>query len=511
MNWPQRLAGMVCLLLLTPRFGWGQQIQFVEQTIDAPLLHSGNYMITGQGFADLNNDDWPDLVVTASDGPDHVYMNVGGSLLPAPGFQQAMASTDRSGGIAFADYDNDGDTDLFVACYGEDRLYRNDDGLGFTEIGAAAGVNWAGRGESAAWGDLNADGWPDLAVAGFPLPDSEQPDPEHPIHHNRLYFNNGFGGFSDVTHLLGDLAPLRRLTFAVTIIDFNNDGRADLLFANDKEQGNLLYRNDGPGCDGWCFTDVSTASGAERPVDGMGISWSDYDHDGDLDLFISGHGEQVLLQSQVAQGMANFIEVSTAAGINYNAVGWGSVFQDFDNDGWEDLFLATFATFGASDRVFGNLGDGSFADVSSGSGASDPFQSIGAAWADVNLDGGIDLLVGDYNDRYHLYTNATASQNNWLQLRLLGNPTLGMDALGSRILLQRSDGEQLLRVIHAGDSIGSGSSLIAHFGLGANQAETVEIIWPNGHRQVIDSPAGNRLHALSYQLPEVFQRDSFEN
>jgi len=79
MNWPQRLAGMVCLLLLTPRFGWGQQIQFVEQTIDPPLLHSGNYMITGQGFADLNNDDWPDLVVTASDGPDHVYMNVAGS------------------------------------------------------------------------------------------------------------------------------------------------------------------------------------------------------------------------------------------------------------------------------------------------------------------------------------------------------------------------------------------------------------------------------------------------
>jgi len=506
--WPQAAAGG--LLCLAATVSWGQQIQFTEQ-LDPPLLHNGNYLITGQGFADLNNDGLEDIVVTASNGPSHIYLNDNGGFIPAPAFQQSMAATDRSGGIAFADFDNDGDTDMFVACYGEDRLYRNDNGTGFTEIGAAAGVNWAGRGESAAWGDFNGDGWPDLAVAGFPLPPDEQPDPAHPIQHNRLYFNNRDGSFTDVTHLLGDLAPLRRLSFAVTIIDYNNDGRSDLYFANDKEQGNLLYRNDGPGCDGWCFTDVSTASGAERPVDGMGISWADYDHDGDLDVFISGHREQVLLQNQTTQGSESFTEISNAAGINYDAVGWGSVFQDFDNDGWEDLFLATFPAFGASDRVFGNLGDGSFADVSIGSGASDPFQSIGAAWADVNLDGGIDLLVGDYNDRYRLYLNTPPEQNNWLLIRLLGNPTLGMDALGSRINVLRSDGEQLLRVIHSGDSIGSGSSLIAHFGLGPYQAETVEIIWPNGYHQHLHEPKINRLINVSFQLAEAFASDGFED
>jgi len=498
------------LLWLAATVGWGQQIQFTEQ-LDPPLLHNGNYMITGQGFADLNSDGLQDIVVTASNGPSHIYLNDNGGFIPAPAFQQAMAATDRSGGIAFADFDNDGDTDMFVACYGEDRLYRNDNGTGFTEIGSAAGVNWAGRGESAAWGDFNGDGWPDLAVAGFPLPPDEQPDPTHTIQHNRLYFNNRDGSFTDVTHLLGDLAPLRRLTFAVTSIDYNNDGRTDLYFANDKEEGNLLYRNDGPGCDGWCFTDVSIDSGAERPVDGMGISWADYDHDGDLDVFISGHGEQVLLQNQTTQGSESFTEVSNAAGINYDAVGWGSVFQDLDNDGWEDLFLATFPTFEASDRVYRNLGNGSFADVSAQSGASDPFQSIGAAWADVNRDGGIDLLVGDYNNRYRLYLNALSNQNNWLQIRLHGNPTLGMDALGSRIQLLRSDGELLLREIHSGDSIGSGSSLIAHFGLAGQQVDAVEIIWPNGYHQHLHEPMINQLINVSFQLTEAFASDGFED
>lgn len=509
---PGRVRTIALLLICSlPTTVMAQPALFAQHPVAQALLHRGNYMITGQGFADLNGDGRLDLVVTASASPSHVYLNDGMDFIPAPAFQQAIADDDRSGGVAFVDYDNDGDTDLFVACYGQDRLYRNDAGLGFTEVGLQAGVAFAGRSESAAWGDLNGDGWPDLAVAAFPLPPDENPDPEDPIHHNRLYFNNGNGGFTDVTDLLGDLTPLRRLSFAVTIIDYNNDGRSDLLFANDKQQGNLLYRNDGPGCSGWCFSDVSTDTGAERPVDGMGISWADYDHDGDLDLFISGFQEQVLLQNQTAQGAELFIEVSAAAGINYNAVAWGSVFQDFDNDGWEDLYLATFPTFGASDRVFINQGDGSFADASDSSGASHPWQSIGAAWADVNQDGGIDLLVGDYNDRYRLYTNTTPNDNNWLQVRLVGNAVLGMDALGSRIRLLRSDGEQLLRVIHSGDSIGSGSSLIAHFGLGVYQAETVEIIWPNGHLQILDAPQTNHIHVIGYQLPESFQSDSFEN
>ena len=187
------------------------------------------------------------------------------------------------------------------------------------------------------------------------------------------------------------------------------------------------------------------------------------------------------------------------------------MFQDFDNDGWEDLFLATFPTFDASDRVFRNLGNGSFADVSAQSGASDPFQSIGAAWADVNRDGGIDLLVGDYNDRYRLYLNALSNQNNWLQIRLHGNPTLGMDALGSRIQLLRSDGELLLREIHSGDSIGSGSSLIAHFGLAGQQVDAVEIIWPNGYHQHLHEPMINQLINVSFQLAETFASDGFED
>ena len=247
------------------------------------------YLAIGQAWGDYDRDGWVDLYVTGNLDPNLLYRNNGdGTFSVSPYSMQLSLPGVPSGGATWADYDNDGWLDLYVVNFGANTLFRNDGGAGFSDVTAATGVGDTGKGTSAAWGDYDDDGWLDVYLTNWScFPECESVD--FKAQQDRLYHNNGDGSFADATATL-DYALTLGAGFAPTFLDYDGDGDLDLYVVNDKLQneiGNVLWRNDGAGCLQWCWTDVSAATGADLLINGMGVDASDYDNDGDLDLYIT--------------------------------------------------------------------------------------------------------------------------------------------------------------------------------------------------------------------------------
>jgi hypothetical protein len=469
-------------------------------TIDSPL-----YYVTGQAWGDYDNDGLEDLYLTDTFGPNTLYRNLGSGSFEVSDLNSQVSLPDaESGGATFVDYDNDGDQDLLVLNQGVDTLFENT-GAAFTDVSTGSGLVQPGRGESAAWGDFNQDGYLDLYVVNWYFSGV----PGNPLDQDRFYINNGNGTFAEVSHLL-DTERMKGPGYAVTFVDYDNDDDLDIYVINDKLWGNLLFRNDGNGCGLWCFTDVSVATGADRPAWGMGIAVGDYDLDGDWDFFYSSIGEQVLLQNQIAQGSDSFLEVSIIAGVNADAVGWGTVFVDFDNDGLEDLYLSTSSPeAGRTNRVFKNNGDTTFLDVSESSGASNAGLTIGVVYADYDMNGLVDIVIGNQDEAYHLYQN-TSTSGDWLSVSLYGRGPVNRDAVGTLAVLELSDGRILRRRVHIGSSIGSDHQRAMHFGLGNATPVELTLTWPDGMVEVIDSLPTNQTMTRQYPQPEMILQTGFE-
>ncbi len=439
--------------------------------------HHPVYFGTGQAWGDYNNDSWVDLYVTDNSGPNSLFRNQGDGTFSQQFHGIASLPGDTSGGAVFADYDNDGWKDLYILNLGPNKLLRNRSGSGFQDVTILAGVGDPGQGQTAAWGDFDKDGYLDLYVTNWYF----QGDESSPYNLDRLYHNNGNGIFTDASTALGESrgGP----GYAASFVDYDNDGDLDIYLVKDKDAGNVLWRNDGPGCEYWCFTDISESSGADARVLGMGLAIGDYDNDGDLDFYFSDLGPMVLLQNQTSQGSPTFLNAAHSAGVDHDAIGWGSVFLDFDNDGWRDLYLATMDSDPArANRLYHNQGDGTFADISAGGGADDPGPTIGVAYADYDRDGHVDLVIGNWGHAYELYRNTgmTGSENHYLVIRLTGAGPVNRDAIGARVYLTTSDGNTQMQEVINGSSIGSGSELALHFGLGQNEVESLTIVWPDG-------------------------------
>jgi cytochrome c peroxidase len=459
-------------------------------------------MAVGQAWGDYDRDGWVDLYVTDPDGPNTLYRNNGkGTFNLSPLSEQVALPQAYSGGAAFADYDNDGWLDLIVVNWGVNNLFHNESGQGFTDVTQRAGITHSANNKSASWGDFDRDGFLDLYIANwscYPKCGRQMDgDPD------RLYHNNGDGTFADVSDYLG--GSLNGAGFIASFVDYDNDGDLDIYLVNDEfinPIGNKLWRNDGPGCQGWCFTQVAREAGADSKLFGMGLAVGDYDNNGSLDFYFSNVGPMELLDNQ---GDGTFVEVAEAVGVQASeAIGWAALFLDYDNDGWKDLYLAVADTTDhkdiASNKLFRNNADGTFSEVTCDNEAADVRPSLGAAYADYNHDGWLDLALGNMDEGYRLYRNETSlgSNNHWLALELVGAGPVNRDAVGARVTLTTSDGLTQMQDVINGSGLGGGSELALYFGLGSARRTDLTIRWPDGTTQTLENVAADQRYRLDY-------------
>ena len=417
-------------------------------------------------------------------------------------------------GGAVADYNNDGWPDMLLTCQEGLVLFRNNGNGTFTDVTKEAKLTDPRWATGAAFGDYDGDGFVDLMVTRYVEFDPRNP-PEFgsgPTCHYRgipvqcgprgmkglsdsLYHNNGDGTFTEVSKMAGvdDVAGYYGL--GVIWSDFNDDGRPDLFVADDSTP-NYLYRNDGKGH----FTDVSfisgtavTGEGAETA--GMGVAVCDYNHTQRFSIFLTTFEDQAATLYNNDGGM-NFPDVSSAAGIALPTVKilkWGIGCEDFDNDGWSDIFIVSGHVYpqvdtlsaGAKYRepktVLQNNRNGTFRDVSQQAGPAlvIPEPSRGAAFGDLDNDGRIDVVVENIDGKPMILRNTSLQENHWVTLRLAGKHSNRM-AIGAKVKIS-AGGTVQVGEVRSGGSYLSQNDPRLHFGLGkAGKVDKVEIRWPSG-------------------------------
>ena len=482
---------------------------------------------------DFDGDGLHDIYAVNSVGPNALYRNNGDSTFTETAVAVGVDDPEgRGNGGCAADYDNDGDQDLFVTNYGPSRLFRNDGGS-FADVTAAAGVMDSGdafRNTGCAWGDYDRDGFVDLVFVRHLYESHRRMFQTREfldaIARLVLFRNNGDGTFTDATSILGDTSEPKDPAYSGEAgniwgagfqpgwADFDNDGDLDLYVVNDLGndiQRNVLWRNDGAADDGsWAFADVSRGSGADVAIFGMGIAVGDYDLDGYLDIFVTNIRDNVLLRNE-GTGL-EFTDSARDAGARVGLidrrarVAWGTFLFDYDNDGDEDIYLASGylraddVTVGAAANpveqpnvLLRNEGDGTFVDVSAASGADDSGIGRGAVYLDYDNDGCLDVFVVNLGQRAILLRNMCETQRTWLAVKPIGTSS-NRDAIGARVTVQVGGASQI-REIAAGSSQMGQNMLEAHFGLGAAETvDSVTVAWPNGKvTRLEDVPANQRL------------------
>lgn len=475
-------------------------------------------MGSGAGWADYDGDGWLDLMLVNIGGPSRLYRNQGdGTFADVTGSAGIDHSTTGMG-VAWADYDGDGWTDLFLSAYGDNVLYRNLGNGTFGDVTVEVGMAdrpgfWAG----VAWSDYDRDGYLDLYVTGYvefestlganaarqydvEIPASLNPSSFRP-HPNLLWHNEGDGTFREVSEAAGVQGEGRSL--GAVWADLDEDGWPDLYVANDVSD-NALYRNLGNGR----FEDVSHQAAVADYRGAMGLALGDWDGDEDIDLFIThwiaqenalftNLGSDLTSATDDARAL-RFVDEADRVGLGQIAldfVGWGTFFFDYNHDGLSDLFVANGSTLQRRDdptllvpmrdQLFWNRGrDRGFFDVSAASG--DHFRrelvGRGAAVGDYDRDGDLDIVIINHGDQPTLLRNEGSSTGAWLQLHLEARAA-NRSAIGARVRVV-AGGRAQTRIVGAQTSYLSHNSLVQHFGLGdAAQVDSLTVIWPDGSHQ----------------------------
>lgn len=474
--------------------------------VDHPIGLECNDYGAGAAWGDFDGDGHIDLYLPQREGRARLWISDGAGRFVDRAVQAGVANEGSVGiGAVGVDYDEDGDTDLYVVNYGTNRLYRNDGSGRFADVAASAGVADDGPGTSASWADYDGDGLLDMYLTNYGRRECFHEMDFTPAR-DRLYHNEGDGTFTDRTALLTPPDGVDGLGFQAAWFDYDGDGDPDLYLGNDRvgpdDRPNVLWRNDGAAPDGtWRFTDVSAATGTGLGMNTMGLGVGDHDRDGDLDIAISNMGSQALL----ANDGSAFTDRAAAAGIarpmqqaDAMSVTWGLGFADLNNDGWEDLYVAA-GVLEISHReaqpneVFAGLGGGRFADLSALSGADDPGMSRGVAFADYDRDGRVDVYVVPHDGTPRLYRNVTARSGHWLEVRAVGTRS-PRDACGATARARIGKVTLVRQVLCGSVGLSSGSDPVLHFGLGAAKSlRSLEILWPSGERQVLRRVRADRL------------------
>ncbi|MCP4807584.1 MAG: CRTAC1 family protein [Proteobacteria bacterium] len=490
---------------------------FADVTTCAGALASSGAIdadeITGTAWGDVDGDGDQDLYVTGFLDDSSLLLNQGdGHFELSPHNDQVALNGALTAGAVFVDYDNDGDPDLHVSCQGPDHLLRNDGEAGWVDVSEAAGLAYEGHSIMSSWGDYDADGLLDVYVVTYPCNECPWLD-EDTQGVDALYRNLGDGTFDDVTDLLG-AELLDGLGLAVVWMDYDDDGDSDLYVANDKGNTlawdpedpmnrNLMFRNDGAGCGGHCFSEVGMEIGAGLRINSMGVAVADFDGDLLLDIAVSDKGPVSLLKNLGG----SFLDVTLTSGMEAATAttGWSVVFLDYDNDGDQDLYMAEGIyrpnpMLPTPNWFLANDGDGTFTEASELSGAVASLDTASVAVADYDGDGGLDIALGNRRADYQLFRNLEALElgHTWLRVRLVGGGPVSTAAVGARVYVTDTAGIVRMQEVKLGSALGASHDLALHFGLGAEDPDEVEVLWPDGTITTLDSPASNRELIVEY-------------
>ena len=522
---------------------------------------------TGSGVAllDYDHDGWIDIYLVngstydALDGKAETphaalfHNNHDGTFTDVAA--KAGVTNDRWGyGVGVGDYDNDGWPDLYVTNFGKNRLYHNNHDGTFTDVAEQAGVTLGNWSTGASFGDYDGDGHLDLFVPGYihydishpPVPGSAavgygfcqyrganvmcgprglEGEPDH------LFHNNGDGTFTDVSEKAGVSDKSRYYGFSSTFVDVNNDGKVDLIVADDSTP-NYLYMNKGDGT----FEDASFYSGFAlnqdaRETASMGLGVGDYLNNGRVDLYTTTFSDdyKTLFRNE---GDGNFSEITPQMGIaevTYPFLSWATEFIDYDNDGWKDIMSISGHVYPQVDQynwgtsfaerplLFHNVDHGKKFEVVpavEGTGLADVIPGRGAAFGDLFNDGKIDVVINCIDHTPVLLKNVNSDTNHWVGLVLVGGPKSPRDAIGATVYVTAGGIRQRGDVM-SGGSYESSNDQRLHFGLGqATTVDGVEIRWPDGTVEQATLPSVDRFFMIEEGkglVPSVYDAIAHKN
>ena len=496
---------------------------------------------TGVAIFDYDNDGWPDIFIVngttlnplpAKTPPtNHLYHNNHDGTFTDVTEKAGLAHGGWGQGVCVGDYDNDGYEDLFVTYYGKNVLYHNNGDGTFTDASERAGVAGTGKdwGTGCAFLDYDRDGKLDLFASNyvdFDLKTAPKPGERAaclwkgvpvmcgprglPWSKNILYHNNDDGTFTDVTENAKIDKTEGHYAFSVSTFDYDDDGWPDIFVACDSTPS-ILYHNNRDGT----FTDVAVIAGAAFNEDGkeqagMGSTIGDFNGDGRLDIFKTNFSDDTSTLYR-NNGDGTFDDVTFAAGLGLHTqyLGWGTMFFDFDNDGWPDLLLVNGHVYPEVDKqhlgsdyeepriLYHNDGQGKFVDISAtaGPGITTKSSSRGMAIGDLWNDGELSAVVSNMNELPSLLVNQVRTTNHWVAIKTVGTKS-NRDGIGARIRVHAGT-RTWVDEVRSGSSYDSNSDMRVHFGLGsAAKIDWVEIRWPSGLTERFEDLAVDKIHTL---------------
>jgi enediyne biosynthesis protein E4 len=525
------LLGLLCVFFSCCAFSFtdAQTITFRDITSQAGLRFTHNNgafgkkwlpetMGPGCAFIDYDNDGFPDILLV--NGTDfaghqkngattpHLYHNNGDGTFTDVTAKSGLNVPIYAFGTAIGDYDNDGRDDIFITALGQSHLFHNNGNGTFTDVTKAAGL-WGPNefSTSAAWVDYDRDGKLDLVVANY-VQWSSQGDiyctldganksyctPEsYKGSSARLWHNLGGGKFEDATAKAGFFDNTSK-SLGIAVLDYNADGWPDILLANDT-QPNKLYLNKANGT----FEERAVSAGIAFSEDGvaragMGVDAADYDRSGRASIIITNFSNQ-MLSLYHNEGNGLFVDEAPRSEVGRASLvtlGFGCFFFDYDNDGWLDILVADGhieneiekvqkrVSYAEPPHLFRNTGGGKFEETTQkvGPAFATPRVARGAAYADIDNDGALDVLMTTNAGRPWLFHNEGGT-NRSLRVRLIGTKS-NRDGIGTIVKVVAGKDQQS-HMLRSGSSYLSQSELVLSFGLGSQtKADTVEIYWPSG-------------------------------